>query len=266
MIATPSAATSSRALMERHGWTTDALMQALSTDEQGRRINPRHELDVADLQTASGSAPIAKHHLDMALQQEPLNRAAVGVRRRLGQLRPQVRQAMQQIAHDAANHPHESAATLLAELIRLIEAEELQVKRRKAEVGAAMARCNEGLRPLQQEIAAATTPKTGISLLGRLMDAAVSVASSLVQAVGNGVDLVAQIMHAERLVNDREDYDNMLELLNAAGVLLQEARNWRLRAPDSMTTHMRRWMRRGMLMWPICASKRAANSCCPPPG
>lgn len=210
--------------VERYDLSADDVIKAISVDEHGRRHMARVELGQISIDPADTGAreQIAhlKSHIDFATRKEASGRWLPSVRRRLARLKQIYTDQLLATINDQKRDAETRPAAFLSELIKHLDTDIAVLKRKHSEAQTTLARLTEQLRPLQQEIENAINPKSGGPIWTRVLD----MVTSLVQTVGRSVGLVGKVMTAERLVNDREEYACMMDLISAALGLLQELR------------------------------------------
>jgi hypothetical protein len=204
---------------ERGGLTGDDLIALLGLDDHGRKWQVRVELGQLDADATSQAVmsdlSALKSRLDFALRKEASRRWLPHVRRRMARIKTNLEAALQQFAQEIHGNPELRPAVIWSELQRILEAEVAVLKRRQLEYGAGLSRAEEQLRSTQADIEGALH-SGGNKWFSRLKELVFA-------AVSRGVNLVTQVMTAERLVNDREEYAYLMDLGNAAITLLQEA-------------------------------------------
>jgi len=205
-----------RARLESSGLIGDGLLNWLKTDDNARVFDPRVDLGPAALD--GENAAQAHRRIQFALRKEPSGRWIPLLRRRTARLKLAAAQALTEWFDALRNTPDLCAAAYVAELIRQLDAEIAALRREASRIGEALGQVNRQLQPLQAEIEKALTPG-GSSWISRLLDL-----SAVMTTLGRGVSLMARVVTAERLVNDREEYAFSADLITAAIGVAQEAR------------------------------------------
>jgi hypothetical protein len=224
-----------KTILERNNWQGDDLVNALSLDDNGRKWQARVDLGQLDpdaaAQAVMSDLSALKSRLDFALRKEASRRWQPHINRRMARLRTAIATAVPPLSQDVRRNPALRPMLIWREVIRLLEAEISVLKRRSLEYQAGLNRTEEQLRANQAEIENVLQNPPGSGVLSRLKNV-------LVNALSRGVNLVTQVMSAERLVNDREEYAYLISLATAATSLLQEAMALAQQAVDEVS-HVR---------------------------
>jgi hypothetical protein len=212
-----------KAFLARYGLTADTLLEALSTDENGRAFNTMINLgglvDGVNEQNERERAPRVLSHLQRALTPQPSGRWMPLVTRRAAQVKhdavPRVTDLLATVTRDA-NRP----AACLAAFVQACEAELKALERVRTDAQARLRQAEKELEPLQVRINAFLQANASRRTITHLIE----LVTTLLQAVDRGVGLTAVVLMAERLVNDREAHGLRVDAANAAMGILQEAR------------------------------------------
>lgn len=212
-----------KAFRERYGMSAEAMLHAVSVDENKRRIDTLIPMGVpspaANAVEGNALSPQLLSRVQRALFPDPSRRynslLAKRVTTMTNLLTPVLIDAMGKLRSDLQSRPRH----WLRFFVEQCDQESALLEKMHIEAQAKLRQANEDLKPIQAQLGAVLKPGER-HLLAHLID----VATELFRWVDRGVGLTGLLLEAERLCNEREARAFDADAASGAKSVMQELR------------------------------------------